>query len=48
MELIQTLINEPEKRLQTLKEIKVKIIGRSESVMIGNLKKLILALRTSL
>ncbi|CDW76684.1 UNKNOWN [Stylonychia lemnae] len=35
-------------KLQTLKEIRAKIIGKADSVMIGNLKKLILGLKASL
>ena len=48
MDLVQKLISEPANRLQTLKEIRSKVIGKSDSVMIGNLKKLILGLKASL
>eukprot|EP00347_Sterkiella_histriomuscorum_P018265 403346170 len=48
MDLVQSLINEPEKRLQTLKEIRARVIAKSDTVMIGNLKKLILGLKASL
>ena len=48
MELVSKLTNEPDERLQTLKEIKAKILGKSDTVMISNIKKLILALKSSL
>jgi hypothetical protein len=48
MDLVVSLINDPEKRLQTLKEVNTRIIGKSDSVMVGNMKKLLIALRQCL
>lgn len=41
MELVKALQDEPDKRLSNLKDIRVKVIRNYDSVMIGNLKKLI-------
>ena len=41
MELVKALSNEPDKRLTNLKEIRVKVIRNYDTVMIGNIKKLI-------
>jgi hypothetical protein len=45
MDLVLQLINEPEKRLDTLKEVRSRILGNTETVMIANMKKLLIALK---
>ena len=41
MELVQALSDHPDKRLQTLREIRAKVVRNYDTVMIGNLRKLI-------